>query len=444
MINFFKGIGKKKQESYRRLGDSSSYLYEQFKELLDNADKLSNPSNERKLEFYEIIPPVQTAIDKIADAFNDIDIFVAEKNSKEKQEKHQILADLKSPNKFQRQRNFFEELIKNYLLTGDAYVLIKRSSLSYGGIQDMQVIPSHLISFSNNTDLIDFEIEYILDTTRYKFRMERKVIGGNRVKYFTEINDKNKILINLKNANPKDFFKGVGRFDACALQMETYNLISKYNNAFVDNGARPTLAFVPKEQITKEQHTQLLDNIQKGVSGTNNAGKALVLSSPIEIENLASSVRDMDFRELQKSLENTIYFASGVPLSLVRQEGTNSNEYAKGIESFYNMCLNLTEKVLTFLTDELMPLYPKSENYKLSYSRSSISALQNSLVLIARAMTDTGVVKGNEVRSVMGLSEESQFEGVVASVQSKTAGNETKNPNKNTNENKTQAQNNNT
>jgi len=415
-MGFFKRPKKETKKNFA--GDSSSInAYDFFNDLVCKADKLKTPTTNRLMEFYETVAPLQTATDKLVDAFLDIEPIVKDKNKKEFPE-HGLLKDLERPNKYQKsRREFFRDSLISYIVTGDTYAIVEKRLTGQGFI-NIQVIPTSLITVESSMG--EITLTYTGDIDKIF-----KMTNG----YFTNKANPNQLIINYKRPIPKagSFFQGFGMYNSCAVKIETYLLTTLFNYAFVDNGARPSMLITPQEPLTLEEHEILKKSLTKQISGAKNAGKTIVPSVPVEIKMLTTAMKDMDFERLEKTCTMAIYNSAGIPQALINPDAANFGNYEAGIKALYGRVQQISQNFFDFLTSELMPLYKDSLDKKVSYNVSSIVALMGDTIDMARRTMDTGSVTATEIREIMGRGPIPKGEELLSSVQVK----DTKTKNKN-------------
>ena len=110
-------------------------------------------------------------------------------------------------------------------------------------------------------------------------------------------------LKQIKLWNPLDDYYGMSPLNAAAVEVDQHNLSSKHNINLLNNGARPSGAviFKPKDDegfavnLTDSQRQQLLTDLNNRFTGSQNAGRPLLLEGDFDWKEMGLSPKDMDF-----------------------------------------------------------------------------------------------------------------------------------------------------
>lgn len=126
--------------------------------------------------------------------------------------------------------------------------------------------------------------------------------------------------------NPLDITAGISPLEVALTDINVEANAKAFAKNFFRNNAKPSLVFSPKEEgvFTTEIITQLRRLINEQWSGVQNAGRAQILNSPVDVTTLDSQALD-DQSDSTERLSRDILAAFGVPRSLAGD--TDSAQY---------------------------------------------------------------------------------------------------------------------
>jgi HK97 family phage portal protein len=106
-------------------------------------------------------------------------------------------------------------------------------------------------------------------------------------------------LIHIKALNPLQEQTGLGCVETASAAASIHNRASRWNKALLDNAARPSgaLSYEPPDGATLStaQFDRLRDEIDRQFSGSQNAGRPLLLEGGLRWQSLGLKPTDMDF-----------------------------------------------------------------------------------------------------------------------------------------------------
>ncbi len=155
-------------------------------------------------------------------------------------------------------------------------------------------------------------------------------------------------ILHFKGFHPTDDWYGQGALEAALLSIDQHNSASAWNQALLQNAARPSgaLVYAPKEGpslLTEEQFRRLRQELEEQVEGAANAGRPLLLEGGLEWRAMSLSPSDMDWRQGRDAVARDIALAFGVPPQLIGLP--DSQSYA-----------NYKEARLALYEDTVLPL----------------------------------------------------------------------------------------
>jgi len=158
-------------------------------------------------------------------------------------------------------------------------------------------------------------------------------------------------LIHLKCLNPGDDHYGAGALSAAAQAIAIHNAASRWNNALLENAARPSgaLVYAPGDGqgLSAEQFERLKAELASAFQGEGNAGRPMLLEGGLSWQSMALSPADMDFATLKAAAARDIALAFGVPPMLLGLPGDNTySNYREANRALWRLTLlPLADKV---------------------------------------------------------------------------------------------------
>lgn len=279
-------------------------------------------------------------------------------------ERHPLLNLLTSPSPRHAESAFMEAIVSYLLLSGNAYI---------EAVFDLDGYPCEL----------------------YPLRPDRmKVVPGNEgiPKYYEySVGSKKQYLpvekdsgrssvLHLKLFHPVNDWYGMSPIEAASWAIDQHNAVGKHNLSLLQNGGRPSGAFMVKpgpygQPLTEEQRNTLKHDLKTLYEGEKNAGKLMILEGDCEWKEMGLSPKDLDFVEGKNISAREISQAFGVPPMLVGISGDAT--FANYKEARFHLWEDTILPLLDFLIAEfnlwLVPYF--GENLKLSYDIDAIPAL---------------------------------------------------------------------
>lgn len=109
-----------------------------------------------------------------------------------------------------------------------------------------------------------------------------------------------------------------------------------HNSATLENGARMSGVLSVKGGLTTEQANGLRKQIETLISGATNAGRILITSGDdLTFTQMSQNMKDMDFANLIRLVEDAIVSRYNVPVSLFRTEAQTNNNYEVAWRQLY-------------------------------------------------------------------------------------------------------------
>ena len=129
-------------------------------------------------------------------------------------------------------------------------------------------------------------------------------------------------LVHVRSAHPLDDHYGLGCLGAAAGAVAIHNAATRWNQALLDNAARPSGALTLEgETLAPEQFSRLREELDAQFAGAPNAGRPLLLEGGLKWQAMSLTPADMDFVGLKGSAAREIALAFGVPPMLLGLPG---------------------------------------------------------------------------------------------------------------------------
>lgn len=238
----------------------------------------------------------------------------------------------------------------------------------------------------------------------------RYTLDGGYTDYLIDQVSKKSCILHIKNFNPLSDWYGLSSIEAAAYSIDQHNQASAWNQALLQNGARPSGAIIVKNSdgkpttLSESERENLRSAIDECFSGTVNAGRPFLLEGGLEWVDMSLSPKDMDYIESKNSAAREIALALGVPPQLLGIRGDNTYS-------------NLSEARLAFWEQTVIPLVSNTINsinrwlsqyfgdkLILTCDLDNISALAERIDSIWGRVQSSDFMTINEKRQAVGLS----------------------------------------
>jgi HK97 family phage portal protein len=252
------------------------------------------------LETYEKSLYVYACVSKIAQkvASNRLRLFQIINSKGETREvlDHPALDLIYRVNPFQTKEEFFETLIINQKMTGNAFVFKVRN-------EQGKVVELWNLRPDRMTILPDPE-NYIKG---YRFT---KSDGTHTV--FAP-----KDIIHLKYPSPIDQFLGISPLKPASMRIDIEEYANTYQRDFFLNNARPDAVLEFEGNLFDDQKAEITESWEARFKGRGNNSRIAVLEGGVKYNQVSLSQREMDYIESMKFTRDDILVAFGVPKSIV-------------------------------------------------------------------------------------------------------------------------------
>lgn len=210
-------------------------------------------------------------------------------------------------------------------------------------------------------------------------------------------------ILHLKTWSPLDDWYGLSPLVAAARGVDVFNAGQAHNLALLQNGARPSGAWVNSSTMTDDQFRRLREQIDDATR-VGNRGRPILLEGGISWQELGVNPRDLDFLAGQEDAARQIHAAYGVhPVLTGLQTGTFENQ-REAIRNLVNLSVfPFLDMLFGELTRWIAPAY--GDGLRLSFDRNNFPAFtddESELLERARGAYKDGILTLNEARAMVG------------------------------------------
>ncbi|MCP5361690.1 MAG: phage portal protein [Hyphomicrobiales bacterium] len=308
---------------------------------------------------------------------------------------HPALSLIRRPGPCCAGAEFFESVFATRMISGNAYVLMVTDQT--GMPRELHQLRPDRVAVIAGAGGVPAGYEYTLDK-QVKRYMADPLTGRSAV-------------LHLKCFHPLDDWYGLSPVEAAAYSIDQHNQAAVWNQALLQNGAKPSGALMVKPSeynggmLDDEQFTRLRHQIDEQFSGAANAGRPLLLEGGLEWRDMSHSPREMDFIEAKHSAARDIALAFGVPPQLLGIPGDNTySNLAEARLAFWEQTiLPLLDQVIGAFNAWLLPHY--REELRFTYDADRISALAPRRERIWARLKHADFLTDEEKRAMVGLGD---------------------------------------
>lgn len=299
---------------------------------------------------------------------------------------HPLAQLLRRPNPTQGTATFISATYGNYLLSGNAYIervgAERRASASdelwLKRPDRMRVVPGGRDSLVGG----------------YEYTVESGSNSSVRLQPWQ--------VRHLKAWHPTNDWYGLPPLEAAAVATDLFNEGQAHNLALMQNGARPTGAWISEAELTDKELGRLRAELTE-MARVGARGRPMLLEGHVKWQELGATPRDMDWSYGQESAARQIHAVFGVhPVLTGLAQGTFDNQRQARSALLTNTALPFIDMFVGELNEWLGPLYPGAVIY---YDRDAYPALtddQESLWRRADRGFTRGFITKNEARQLVG------------------------------------------
>lgn len=335
-------------------------------------------------------------ISMLAKNASSIPFLLYDRKTNKEIKKHPLLELLNNPNPTQNRFNFFEAIYSYKLISGNSF--IKATFLkneNFKNPKELFVLRPDRINIIAGENGLPMAYEYKVNSLKTRFYVD-KITGQSEI-------------LHLKNFNPINDWYGLSPIESASYSIDQHNEASKWNQSMLQNGAKPSGALMVKSTddtsnfLTDEQFNRLKQQLNEEFSGSENAGKPLLLEGGLEWKEMSLSPSDMDFLNTKHSCARDIAMAFGVPSQLLGIPGDNTyNNLAEARLSMWEeTILPMVDNMVEALNNWLVPMF--DGNIALYYDKNNISALSSKQEQFWNKIANADFLTNDEKKKLLDL-----------------------------------------
>ncbi|MEZ5691499.1 MAG: phage portal protein [Rickettsiales bacterium] len=378
----------------KKVSDIYNYLSRSYMVMPGQAVWMDRSYSQFSQEAYIKNVIAHRSIDMVATAASVVKFELYSKNTRgvrKEEVSHPILDILKRPNPAQSMSDFFQSLYSYYQISGNVFV--QAVGNKNASPKELYLLRPDRVSIIAGKNAMPAAYRYCVDDKVKDFPVDR-------------ISGKSKIL-HIKRFSPLNDWYGLSAVEAAAYSIDQHNNSSAWNQALLQNGARPSGALVVRSDahggvLSNEQYGRVKRQIDEQFSGAQNAGRPILLEGGLDWKEMSMTPKDMDFIEAKHSAARDIALAFGVPPQLLGIPGDNtySNLQEARLALWEQTVVPLVERVCNNLSNWLTSFY--DGNLELVADTDGIGALAGSNQAIWDRVEKASFLTDDEKRAAVG------------------------------------------
>jgi HK97 family phage portal protein len=216
-------------------------------------------------------------------------------------------------------------------------------------------------------------------------------------------------VLHIRNFHPLDDWYGLSPLEAAAISIDQHNDAARWNASLLQTSGRPSgaLVYTPahadaSDTLTAEQRQSLKAEMERYFTGSENAGRPLVLEGGLDWKEMSLSPKDMDWLAGKDVSAREIALAFHVPAQLVGIQGsqTFANFEQARLALFDDAVLPLLDHVKDALNNWLAPQF--GEGLSIDYDIDKVEALAPRRQQVWDRLSQAGFLTANEKRAALG------------------------------------------
>lgn len=250
------------------------------------------------------IPTVSNCVYLIADAIAQLPVYICYYN--EDGSVSRVADDIRNyllnnePNESIDHSLLKKMMVKDYLINGNAYVVVERKGNEVSGLYPVK---------ASDVSVETFEDGY-------------KTTAKMTVKGLVKVEPENMVTILKDSTNG---FEGEGVLTTGKELLKLALEEIYYSQSILENGAIPTGTITVPGNLTPQAFTNIKRSWQRNFGGVKNAGKTAILEGGAKYESISLKPNDLDLYNSKKNTVTEICKLFSVPESMVN---ANANKYA--------------------------------------------------------------------------------------------------------------------
>lgn len=392
--------------------DALTYSY--YRGTTGQIYALQNMSMQEVIRGYDTIAPIYTGVSRLANGVSSLPIKLVDIDTLEEVPEHPASVLLSSPNTetLKTRSELLRDMTIWRVLAGEVY-------LTLTGRPNKTPLEIYL----QRPDLVTIEAGQSGFAAKIRVNTTGNVplppfIKDDKTGIFISVSNLQQIYL-IQNFNAEysaSDLRGKSELSALYQEINHYVHATQHNRALLQNGARPTGAFIVKNAagapvvMSEESFLRLQQQIKEDYTGAANAGKPLLLEGGLEWVPMEMTPRDLDFANMKDQSEEGVYSALGVPPQLIKSIKTTANNLVNVRREFYeNRILPLGDSFCDHLNNAI--LRRDSANlsangrlkYKFIVDRDEIDVLVDETATRRKSIENSTIMTINEKRKIYKL-----------------------------------------
>jgi HK97 family phage portal protein len=379
LFDFFNTSNQKRETETRMIPNSLGVSISSF------FSKDSVLSEERAMK----IPAVSSSVDLITSSIAQLPIYLYKENEKGeilRVDDNRIFLLNQEPNENTTGYNFKKQTVKDFLLYGSSYTKVER-------------VRNDVISLYN-IPIKNVQItKYLIDG--YKPSAKLEIINSGKAKNVEM--DFSDLISVLKDS--EDGFTSKGALETHSKILKLAESELNYSSNILENGALPVGVLKAGTRLTEQAINRLKSGFENLYSGSQNAGKTLILEDGLEYTPISMKPNEMDLTNAKKNTVSEIARAFNIPESMIN---ASANKYASNEQNniyFLQYCVApIISAIENSLDKTLLLEREKQQGYYFRFDTSEIirTTEKEKIETIVRAM-EKGLISINEARAKIEL-----------------------------------------
>ncbi len=239
---------------------------------------------------------------------------------------HPVLSVLRRPNSRQSGKVFLETIYGHLLVSGNAYI----------EMVELDGHPRELHALRPD------RVKVLADGGGWPRGYEYST-SGKSIRHMID-DAGNSPVLHLSLFHPLDDQYGFPPLQAALMALDVHNAASQWNKSLLDNSARPSGALIYSAKdgnnLSEDQFDRLKRELEEGYTGSQRAGRPLLLEGGLDWKAMGYSPRDMDFMQAKNGASRDIALAFGVPPMLLGIPGDNTySNYREANRAFWRQTI---------------------------------------------------------------------------------------------------------
>lgn len=355
----------------------------------------------KAMQYYGENAAIATAVDNIAGSFEQFIPILQDVKTGKYDTDNDVIKFLKNPNGFETWKEFAGMLSRHYLLKHDSQIAAL-GNINRPPIEMYAVKPQNVNIMEEMKD--SYPGKYIISSGVGKGNYVRQEKMGKITRFYDSNLKELYHIMGFSSRNNN--IEGDSPLMAAALEAQQQIKGKTHNLQLLNNGGKLSLivAFKDNTRITGDQHNERKKRINEDLSGPGNAGKIAVISAPeVDIKDVGSSNKDMDYAKLDEISNTAIYLRYRYPLPLITAKAATYNNMENAVLQLFDQAvLPLATVMFGGMSKFLLPRFNMDpERFVITYNPDDIVPLMTRRLKEISERVKFGIETKNELRTLL-------------------------------------------